>query len=155
LLFKKYTSGVLTSIYLLGIVTSLTQQTVRREMSTVTPINVTRIGDTIFDRELDALDEAQYQAERRVELIHARVNELQIKRMADLSFDDLELSLEALTTPSFRNCLMAIREGLITRDVTFVPMLLGMIEGLLVRSSFDQARAEINALDALKSGDRH
>lgn len=124
-------------------------------MGQITPIGVTRAGEYVMDIEQHAADEAQHQREVRADLIHARVNEILAKRMAELSLEDMALAFEDLSTPAFRGCLGSIRTALLKRDTQVLHSLLGMIEGLLVRSSTDQAREEFAKLDAVKSGEVH
>ena len=124
-------------------------------MSTVTPFHATRLGDYTMDREQAAADEAQYQREQRADLIHARINEIQAKRMAELSLDDLALALDELSTAAFVGCRESMRKMLLARDPMLVHDLLGMIQGLLCRSSCDQAHNEFKTLDAVKSESCH
>lgn len=124
-------------------------------MGAITPIGVTRIGEALFDREQAAADEAQFQKELRADLIHARINEIQAKRMAELSLDDLALALDELSTAAFVSCRESMRKMLLARDPVLVHDLLGMIQGLLCRSSCDQANAEFASLDAIKTGEVH
>lgn len=124
-------------------------------MGSITPFFVTRLGEFIADREQAAADEAQYQREVRADLIHNRVNEILAKRMAELSLEDMALAFEDLSTPAFSGCLGSIRTALLQRDTQVLHSLLGMIEGLLVRSSTDQAREEFATLDSVKSGEFH
>lgn len=124
-------------------------------MGQITPIGVTRAGEYVMDIEQHAADEAQYQREVRADLIHARVNEILAKRMAELSLEDMALAFEDLSTPAFSGCLSSIRSALLSRDTQVLHSLLGMIEGLLVRSSTDQAREEFATLDSIKTGEVH
>lgn len=124
-------------------------------MSTVTPFYATRTGEYVIDREQAAADEAQYQREQRADLIHARINEIQAKRMAELSLDDLALALDELSTAAFVGCRESMRKMLLARDPVLVHDLLGMIQGLLCRSSCDQANAEFASLDSIKTGEVH
>lgn len=124
-------------------------------MGRITPIGVTRSGEYVMDIEQHAADEADYQKDLRADLIHARTNEIQAKRMKELSLDDLALALDQLSTASFVGCRESLRTLLLNVDKQLVHNLLGMIEGLLVRSSCDQARAEFAALDEAKAGDLH
>jgi hypothetical protein len=124
-------------------------------MGSVTPFFATRTGEYVIDREQAAADEAQHQREVRADLVHNRVNEILAKRMAELSLEDMALVFEDLSTPAFSGCLEAIRKALLQRDTQVLHSLLGMIEGLLVRSSTDQAREEFAKLDALARGDCH
>lgn len=124
-------------------------------MNAVTMFYVTRVGEFIADREQAAADEAQHQREVRADLVHNRVNEILAKRMAELSLEDMALAFEDLSTPAFSGCLGSIRIALLQRDTQVLHSLLGMIEGLLVRSSTDQAREEFKTLDAAKAGEFH
>jgi hypothetical protein len=124
-------------------------------MSTVTMFYVTRLGEAVIDREQAADDEAQYQREMRADLIHARINEIQAKRMAELSLDDLALALDELSTAAFVGCRESMRKMLLAHDPVLVHDLLGMIQGLLCRSSCDQANAEFAKLDEIKSENCH
>lgn len=122
-------------------------------MSTVIPINVTRLADTIFDRELEALDEAQYQAEQRQTLIHRRAEEINAARCGKLTLEDMSLAFELLST--FSNCLDCLRVEMLTDRPGFAAYQMSMIRAALLTDSMQQANDEFADLDALKSGDRH
>lgn len=122
-------------------------------MSTVTSIGCTRMGEFVADREQDTADEAQYQREQRYLLVKQRAEEINTKRCAELSLEDMALAFELLST--YKSCLAQIREDLLKGDVLMVHSMTGMISGALMGESFAQAHAEFRTLDAVKSGDRH
>lgn len=124
-------------------------------MGRITPIGVTRSGEYVMDIEQHAADEVQYQKDLRADLIHARTNEIQAKRMKELSLDDLALALDVLSTAAFVSQRASLRTSLLTRDEQLVPMLLGMIEGVLISDSIDKTLKEFSTLDAQKAGDLH
>ena len=124
-------------------------------MSTVTPINVTRAGEYVIDREQAAADEADYQAELRARQINLRAEEIQAAREKELSVEDLQTALEMLSGPVFIRQAHSLRKSLIERCPDTSYTLRGMIFGCLVADSIKQALAEFAAMDALEDGDLH
>lgn len=124
-------------------------------MSTVTPFHATRLGDYTMDREQAAADEAQFQKGQRDELRHQRVMEIQEARQAALSVDDIQFAFDKLSTSPYRDQLARLRTELLAHDHIAVFSLIGMIEGVLVSDSIDQAIAEFKTLDAIKTDEVH
>lgn len=124
-------------------------------MSTVTPINCTRLGEYVIDREQYEADEAEHRAELRARQIHLRAEEIQAAREKALSVEDLQTALEMLSGPVFIRQAHSLRKSLIERDTDTAYTLRGMIFGCLVADSIEQARAEFAAMDALEDGEVH
>lgn len=108
-----------------------------------------------MDRDQAEADEAQYQQEQRAELRHRRVCEIQDAREKALSVDDLQLAFDKLSTAPYRDQIARLRTELLARDHMAVFSLIGMIQGVLLSDSIDQAIAEFKTLDEAKAGECH
>jgi hypothetical protein len=124
-------------------------------MGAITPINVTRLGEAVMDREQATADEADHRAELRARQINLRAEEIQAAREKALSVEDLQTALEMLSGPVFIRQAHSLRKSLLERDTDTAYTLRGMIFGCLVADSIEQAIAEFKTLDAAKTGDRH
>lgn len=107
------------------------------------------------DQTLATMDEAQRQKEERAELLHRRVGEIQEAREKALSVEDIQLAFDKLSTAPYRDQLARLRVELLDYNHSAVYSILGMIEGVLVSDSIDQAIAEFATLDEIKTGEVH
>jgi hypothetical protein len=122
-------------------------------MGAITPINVTRLGETIFERELSALDESQHFAEQRQSLIHRRAEEINANRCGKLSIEDMAIAFEMLST--FPTTLKLLRDEMVTDSSGFAPFLMHTIRTALLVDSMAQANKEFANLDAIKTESCH
>ena len=92
----------------------------------------------------EVLDREEQTMERRIELVQMRTDEIFAKRWPDVSAEDMSIALETITT--MPGLLDTLRKMVVEQNDMCGAALNGMVHGLLMADSVQQATKEIGAL---------